>query len=119
MLESFTTLDNGHGRIEKRICQKIVDISWLQGLNEWVGLQAVFAVRRIVQTKHKSTDETSYYITSTNTSPENLLRTVREHWKIESMHWILDVVFSEDDCCIISENGANFKYLPQACAVAP
>ena len=28
----------------------------------------------------------------------------REHWKIESMHWILDVTFSEDDCRFLSEN---------------
>ncbi|MDR3239596.1 MAG: hypothetical protein LBT44_05865, partial [Clostridiales bacterium] len=29
----------------------------------------------------------------------------REHWKVESMHWMLDVVFSEDECMILSENG--------------
>ena len=28
-----------------------------------------------------------------------------EHWKIESMHWVLDVIFSEDDCRFLSENG--------------
>ena len=36
---------------------------------------------------------------------EELLSIVREHWKIESMHRILDVVFSEDECGILSENG--------------
>ena len=30
---------------------------------------------------------------------------VREHWKIKSMHWILDVVFSEDECRVLSVNG--------------
>lgn len=28
----------------------------------------------------------------------------REHWKIESMHWMLDVTFSEDDCRFFDEN---------------
>ena len=28
----------------------------------------------------------------------------REHWKIESMHWILDVTFSEDDSRFLCEN---------------
>ena len=28
----------------------------------------------------------------------------REHWKIESMHWILDVTSSEDDCRFLTEN---------------
>ncbi len=28
----------------------------------------------------------------------------REHWKIESLHWTLDVTFSEDSCRFLSEN---------------
>lgn len=28
----------------------------------------------------------------------------REHWKIESMHWMLDVDFKEDDRLFSSEN---------------
>lgn len=28
----------------------------------------------------------------------------REHWKIESMHWLLDVTFSEDDSRFLCEN---------------
>ena len=28
----------------------------------------------------------------------------RKRWKIESMHWILDVTFSEDDCRFLNEN---------------
>ncbi len=37
-------------------------------------------------------------------SAEKLLETSRKHWKIESMHWILDVVFSEDSSAVLSEN---------------
>ena len=28
----------------------------------------------------------------------------REHWKIESMHWMLDITFLEDSCRFLSEN---------------
>ena len=104
-LQSHTTIEKGHGRIEKRICHKVTNIDWLFGREEWAGLKAVFAVRRIVTKKGKVTDETCYYITSADASAEELLRIVREHWKIESMHWILDVVFSEDECGLLSENG--------------
>lgn len=104
-IEKSTKIEKSHGRIEKRICQKVTDITWLDGREEWTGLKSVFAVRRIIITKNKTTDETCYYITSADVSAEELLRIVREHWKIESMHWILDVVFSEDECRIISENG--------------
>jgi len=45
------------------------------------------------------------YITSLDLSAKELLRISREHWKIESLHWMLDVVFDEDGCEIISKNG--------------
>ena len=104
-IEKATTTEKSRGRYEKRICYKVTDISWLEGRERWAGLKAVFAVRRIVTSKGKTTDETSYYITSSDTPPEQLLRIVREHWKIESLHWLLDVTFSEDECRILSENG--------------
>lgn len=28
----------------------------------------------------------------------------REHWKVESMQWLLDVTFSEDDSRLLCEN---------------
>ena len=104
-IETANTTEKSHGRYEKRICYKVKDISWLEGRENWAGLKAVFAVRRIVTSKGKTTDETSYYITSNDTTPEELLRIVREHWKIESLHWLLDVTFSEDECRVLSENG--------------
>ena len=106
-LEEFTTIEKNGGRIEKRICQKVTDISWLNARNEWAGLKSVFAVRRIVTTKHTITDETSYYITSLSTTSKELLYISREHWKIESMHWLLDVAFSEDECGLLSESGQS------------
>ena len=104
-IEKFTTVEKSRGRIEKRICYKVTDISWLQDRDEWSGIKSVFAVKRIMTIKNKTTDETCYYITSTDATAEELLRIVRAHWKIESMHWILDVVFSEDECALLSENG--------------
>jgi len=104
-IEEFITSEKNGGRIEKRICKKVKDISWLDARSEWVGLKSVFSVQRVVTAKNKTTDETGYYITSRDTTAEELLRITREHWKIESLHWLLDVVFSEDDCEILSENG--------------
>ncbi|MDR0606284.1 MAG: ISAs1 family transposase, partial [Bacteroidales bacterium] len=61
----------------------------------------IIGQKSIVQT----TMETSYYISSLDETPEKLLQTVREHWKIESMHWLLDVVFSEDECRLKNYEG--------------
>ena len=32
---------------------------------------------------------------------------VREHWGIESMHWVLDVTMNEDACQIYKDHGAE------------
>jgi len=104
-IETYTKIEQNGGGIEKRNCRKPINIGWLDGKKEWTGLGSVFAVRRITTVKNTTTDVTSYYITSLDSTAENLLRISREHWKIESMHWLLDVVFSEDECGVLSENG--------------
>jgi predicted transposase YbfD/YdcC len=85
------------GRVEQRIFHRALDVMQFEGVENWMGIKSIFAVRRIVASKNGTTDETSYYISSLDSSPDILLKTVRDHWKIESMHWLLDVVFSEDD----------------------
>jgi len=63
-MEDFITCEKNGGRIEKRICKKVTDISWLDTRSEWVGLTSVFSIRRVVTAQNKTTDETGYYITS-------------------------------------------------------
>ncbi len=101
--ESSQTVEKNAGRIEKRICRKIKDISWLKE-HKWPGLQSVFSIERMVETRGHLSRETSYYISSRDASAKQLMQLAREHWKIESMHWILDVTFSEDDCRFLNEN---------------
>ena len=36
-VEKFTAVEKNGGRIEKRICKKVTDISWLDRKEEWVG----------------------------------------------------------------------------------
>lgn len=103
-VEEFSTLEKNGGRVEKRICRKLKDIAWLQERHDWPGLKAVFQVERTIRANRKITTETSYYIASTDASAKRLLCIAREHWNIESMHWFLDVVFSEDASRFLSEN---------------
>lgn len=101
--EICQTVEKNAGRIEKRICRKIKDISWLKE-HKWPGLQSIFSIERIVETRGHHSREISYYISSRDTSAKQLMELAREHWKIESMHWLLDVTFSEDNCRFLSEN---------------
>jgi predicted transposase YbfD/YdcC len=104
-IEVHEETERNGGRIEKRICRKAIDVNWLSE-HEWPGLKTVFSVRRIVTSKHGVTDETGYYISSLDNTPSSeLLHISRAHWKIESMHWMLDEDFSEDKCDLLSENG--------------
>jgi len=105
VFETCRTIEKNAGRIEERICRKITDLSWLDCRKDWAGLCSVFEVRRITETRKGQSEETRYYISSLDESAERLMNISREHWKIESLHWMLDVVFSEDDCKILSENG--------------
>jgi len=63
--------------------------------------------------KGKTTIETRYYISSLPNDAQKLGESVRSHWGIEnSLHWVLDVGFREDDCRIRKDNAPqNFAIL--------
>ncbi|MEG0509605.1 MAG: ISAs1 family transposase [Eubacterium sp.] len=104
-ITTFQTLEKNGGRIEKRVCRATSNVQWLADLPQWAGLQTIFSVTRSITTKEKTTKEVGYYISSLDSDPEKLLGASRSHWKIESMHWMLDVIWNEDTSGILSENG--------------
>jgi predicted transposase YbfD/YdcC len=92
-------IDCGHGRVERRTCSVIGDLSLVEKAAEWASLRGL--VRIEAERFHKSTGqterETRYYITSLPPQAERLNRCVRLHWGIENkLHWSLDVAFGED-----------------------
>lgn len=66
---------------------------------DWQDLRGVGkATTHSVHKKNgKETSETRYFVTSL-TDAAVFAHTVRSHWAVESMHWMLDVVFREDAC---------------------
>ena len=108
VVESFTefkpdavsqTLDYGHGRIETRTCSVLTDLWMVEHKNSWKGLKTL--VRLESERTFKATGEvqreTRYYISSLSPDPKIIAHAVRSHWGIEnSLHWCLDVGFSED-----------------------
>ncbi|WP_019615715.1 ISAs1 family transposase, partial [Psychromonas ossibalaenae] len=53
----------------------------------------------------KETTETRWYISSLNLNAEQSLHAVRNHWQVESMHWMLDMTFREDESRIRKGRG--------------
>ena len=51
-------------------------------------------------TKTRTSDEWHYYISSRKLTADELLAHARMEWSVETMHWLLDVHFNEDDCRI-------------------
>jgi len=61
----------------------------------------------------KLEQETRFYITSLVLLASALGPVIRGHWAIEnSLHWVMDMVFRDDECRIPTENApANFTTL--------
>jgi predicted transposase YbfD/YdcC len=105
------TLDGDHGRIETRRYWITGDVNWIIDKEKWEGLNSIGCVESIREIDGKMTVETRYYINSIEADSKEFSRAVRSHWTIEnSLHWVLDVVFREDDSRIRSGYGAeNFS----------
>ena len=105
-----TTIDGDHGRIETRTTTVIQDVGWLQERHEWPGLKAVVMVESSREISGKVETETRFYITSLVMLAHLLGPVVRSHWAIEnSLHWVLDMVFRDDECRLRTEHApANF-----------
>lgn len=105
------TIEKGHGRIEKREYIQTNDIDWFSEKEQWKGLRSIGMVRRTVKKKDKETEEISYYISSLETPIKGecdvFAKAVRDHWGIESCHWMLDVLFREDASLVRKNNGAE------------
>lgn len=92
-------IDCGHGRVERRTCSVIGDLSLVETAAEWPSLHGL--VRIQAERCHKATGkterETRYYITSLKPDAARLNCAIRQHWGIENkLHWALDVSFGED-----------------------
>lgn len=92
-------VEKGHHRLEKRQVFS-VPVTQLPPLHEqadWVGLRSVVMVVRVRQLWNKTTREVQFYLTNLNSDAQKLGRAIRLHWGIENtLHWTLDVTFSED-----------------------
>ena len=108
--ETATTINKGHGRIEKRT---LTVSSQLNDFLDWPYLDQVFQLERTFT--DIKTGETNSHIVYGFTSlprdqvsPSRLLHMIRSYWRIEnSLHYRRDVTFLEDRTRFTHKNAAQ------------
>jgi predicted transposase YbfD/YdcC len=99
---------HGHGRQEEVVCLVLYNLDQLSTREDWVDLQAIVRVARTKWEGDKETFEVAHYICSRAGSAEELGSASRAHWGIENgLHWVLDVIFREDDCRLKDRTAAE------------
>ena len=111
-LNSHTTTDADHGRIEVRRASVCHAVDWLKadrsapGEPRFPGLMTLAMVESDVEVDGKKTYSKRYYISSAKLSAKQLGAAARAHWGIENrLHWVIDVVFHDDLMRLRTENG--------------
>lgn len=112
------TVEKEHGRIETRRCT-VTDYPLPDSERAgWSGLQTLVMVESTRDIKNVVTKERRYYVSSLEPDAAIHLAAIRSHWSIEnSLHWVLDVVFKEDDCKVRDKAAAENLSIMRKCAL--
>jgi len=117
--DTFHQSEAGHGREEERSVTVLYDPDGRPF--EWVGAAAVVQVNRERVVNGVRTSTNHYYLSSFAGGAKMLGSAVRGHWGIENgLHWILDVVFGEDDSRVRAGHaGANLATIRRVAVSLP
>jgi len=96
--DSLIETDTGHGRIETRYYYITNNLSQIKEAGEWAGLKSIGMTISEREIKGVKTTTVRYHLCSIEPDAVKYADAVRGHWAIENnLHWILDVVFREDE----------------------
>lgn len=111
--DTATDWDKGHGRIEERTVTVSRESDWLEGDRRFPGelrlpgVTTIIKVRSRTELKDRCRTDTRYYISSASLTAQAAADAIRGHWGIENrLHWVLDVVFADDQARLRTGYGA-------------
>lgn len=99
-MEKMSETEKNRERIERQTAFVTSEINWTQEKEGWEGMKCIGAVHTEFESKGVKSSEWHYYISSQDLAAKELLRHARMEWSVETMHRLLDVHFSEDQCRI-------------------
>ena len=101
-------IQEAHGRKEERYVFQLKPKFSDELQERWPTIRSIIAVERHRTENGKGTIDTSYYVSSMSPKHKLLGHYIRQHWRIEnSQHYVLDVVFKEDDSRIMLEGAVE------------
>jgi predicted transposase YbfD/YdcC len=109
-LKTMEITDKDHGRIEIRRYSVSHEVDWLRHHPDeprFHALKALVMTTTTTEWRGKITHETRYFISSALLTPQRAAEAIRAHWGIESMHWVLDMIFNEDQSRLRRGHGAQ------------
>lgn len=103
-MDTCRQTEKNRERIETRTAYSSTEIGWMCEKSNWANLQCIGAIHTEFESSKGKTSEWHYYISSRPLTAQELLKHARLEWSVESMHWLLDVHFSEDYCRVENRN---------------
>jgi predicted transposase YbfD/YdcC len=102
-------IEHGHGRDELRRTWCTSDLVWFTKRDEWKGLKSIAMIEEERTIGGIKSVDRRYFISSLpGNNAREYARAIREHWGVEnSLHWVLDVAFREDECRVRTGNAAE------------
>lgn len=97
-----TTIERGHGRLERRSVSLWKTLDELPQKEQWAGLRCII---RVISYRHQLKDGyilisqpyIRYYISSLDETVEEFARRIRDYWHVENkVHYVRDVTQRED-----------------------
>lgn len=118
-LPEYVEESKGHGRSEVRRVMQISATLPAALRAQWPHIKSFIEIGSEREINSQISYDARWYLSSLDVAPQNVAHIIRSHWGIENqLHWVLDIVFREDELSISDATGAAHIALINRVALA-